>query len=116
MLTYKGYTGKIELDSENHIFHGEVLGITDVITFQGTTVDEIITAFHDSIDDYLAFCKERGEEPDKVYSGKVLVRMSPELHRTAAMRAELGGVSLNTWLVQCVTACLADPQVMRQGI
>jgi predicted HicB family RNase H-like nuclease len=65
MMKYKGYTGHVEYDDEAKIFHGEVLGIKDVVTFQGTTVDEIEQAFKDSVDDYLAFCMERGEEPDK---------------------------------------------------
>lgn len=59
MMKYKGYTGHVEYDDEAKIFHGEVLGIKDVVTFQGTTVDEIEQAFKDSVDDYLAFCKER---------------------------------------------------------
>lgn len=63
-MKYKGYTGHVEYDGEAKIFHGDVLGIKDVVTFQGTTVDEIEKAFKDSIDDYLAFCKERGEKPE----------------------------------------------------
>ena len=59
MMKYKGYTGHVEYDDEAKIFHGEVLGIKDVVTFQGITVDEIEQAFKDSVDDYLAFCKER---------------------------------------------------------
>jgi len=62
MMKYKGYTGHVEYDDEAKIFHGEVLGIKDVVTFQGTTVDEIEQAFKDSVDDYLAFCAERGAE------------------------------------------------------
>src|ERR1700761_9031672 len=62
MMKYKGYTGHVEYDDEAKIFHGEVLGIKDIVTFQGTTVDEIEQAFKDSVDDYLAFCAERGEE------------------------------------------------------
>lgn len=65
MMKYKGYTGDVEYDDEAKIFHGEVLGIKDVVTFQGTTVNEIEQAFKDSVDDYLAFCAERGEEPDQ---------------------------------------------------
>ncbi len=75
MMKYKGYTGHVEYDDEAKIFHGEVLGIKDVVTFQGTTVDEIDQAFKDSVDDYLAFCKERGEEPDRPFSGKFNLRI-----------------------------------------
>ncbi len=65
MMQYKGYTGKVEFDDEADIFHGEVIGLRDVITFQGKTVDEIKGAFRASVDDYLAFCAKRGQEPGK---------------------------------------------------
>lgn len=65
MMKYKGYISRVEYDDEAKVFHGEKLGIKDVVTFQGTTVNEIEQAFKDSIDDYLAFCKERGEEPER---------------------------------------------------
>ncbi len=65
MLEYKGYRGRVELDSDARLFHGEVVETRDVITFQGTNVDELEQAFRDSLDDYLEFCAERSEEPDK---------------------------------------------------
>ena len=71
-LKYKGYVGKVEFDDEAGIFHGEVLDTRDVITFQGQSVDELKTAFQELIDDYLAFCKQRGEEPNKPFSGQFI--------------------------------------------
>lgn len=71
-MEYKGYTGHIEFDKEAKILFGRVVDTKDVITFEGTTVDEIIRAFHDSIDDYLEFCKELGKQPDQPFSAKVL--------------------------------------------
>lgn len=68
MLKYKGYSGHVEYDDEAGIFHGEVLDLKDAVTFQGTSVDEVEQAFRDSIDDYVEFCQERGEEPDKPFS------------------------------------------------
>ena len=65
MMEYKGYIGRVELDDEAGLFHGEVINTRDVITFQGTSVEELRQAFADSIEDYLEFCKERGEEPDR---------------------------------------------------
>lgn len=65
MINYKNYTGHIEYDNEAKIFHGEILGIKDIVTFQGTTFNEMEKAFKDSVEDYLAFCKERGEKPDR---------------------------------------------------
>jgi predicted HicB family RNase H-like nuclease len=73
MMEYKGYLSRIEFDDEAEIFHGEVINIRDVITFQGKTVDELRKAFEDSVEDYLAFCAERGEEPDKPFSSRFTV-------------------------------------------
>ncbi len=98
MMTYKGYTGQVEYDDEAKIFHGEVLDTNDVITFQGQSVDEIEKAFHDSIDDYIDFCEERDEKPDKPFSGKFLVRVSPSLHRRIYLKAVQSGKSLNKWI------------------
>ena len=77
-MEYKGYLSRIEFDDEANIFHGEVINIRDVITFQGKSVDELRKAFEDSVEDYLAFCAEREEEPDKPFSGRFTVRLSPE--------------------------------------
>ena len=74
MMEHKGYLGRVEFDAESELFHGEVVGTRDVITFQGKSVDELKTAFRDSVDDYLAFCKERGEEPDRPFSGRFVIR------------------------------------------
>jgi predicted HicB family RNase H-like nuclease len=95
-MEYKGYFAKVEFDDEANIFHGEIINLRDVITFEGETVDELRTALVDSVEDYLAFCKERGEEPDKPYSGRFLVRIEPELHKTLVIQARKNGKSLNT--------------------
>lgn len=100
MMKYKGYTGHVEYDDEAKIFHGEVLGIKDVVTFQGTTVNEIEQSFKDSVEDYLAFCKERGEEPDRPFSGKFNLRIPPELHAKLAIAARLQGESLNNYVTK----------------
>src|SRR5271163_2343706 len=113
MMKYKGYTGHVEYDDEAKIFHGEVLGIKDVITFQGTTVHEIEQAFKESVDDYLAFCKKRGEEPNKPFSGQFVTRISPELHRQVYLAASLSGTSLNTWVVDQLQAAVARLKVMK---
>ena len=100
MMKYKGYASHVEYDDEAKIFHGDVLGIKDVVTFQGTTVDEIEQAFKDSVDDYLAFCKERGEEPDRPFSGKFNLRIPPDLHAKLSIAAQLQGVSLNNYIAK----------------
>ncbi len=98
MMTYKGYTAKVEFDDEDMIFHGEVIGIRDVVTFEGDSVKEIEKAFRDSVDDYLNMCKERNEAPDKPFSGKFVVRLSPEIHRKIHASAKKAGLSVNAWL------------------
>ena len=98
MLKYKGYAGQVSFDAEAKIFHGEVLGLKDVITFQGTTVKELERAFRDSIEDYLQFCAKRGEKPEKPCSGKFVVRLSPALHSRVIIEAKQEGVSLNRFV------------------
>lgn len=98
MLKYKGYTGHVAFDAEAGLLHGEVLDLKDVVTFQGKSVEELEQAFHDSVDDYLAFCAERGEEPDKPFSGRLMLRLPPELHRAVYVRAHREGKSLNQWI------------------
>ena len=100
MLEYKGYTGHVEFDDEAGLFHGEVLDLRDVVTFQGKSVQELERAFHDSIDDYLEFCKERDEEPDKPFSGRLMLRLPPPLHRQVHLRARRDGKSLNQWIAE----------------
>jgi predicted HicB family RNase H-like nuclease len=98
MMNYKGYAAKVEFDDEAMIFHGEVIGIRDVVTFQGKSIKEIEKAFHDSVDDYVDLCKERGEAPDKPFSGRFVVRVSPEIHRKVYVSAKKSGQSINAWL------------------
>jgi predicted HicB family RNase H-like nuclease len=115
MMEYKGYIGNIEYDDQAEIFHGEVINTRDVITFQGTSVAELRKAFKDSIDDYLAFCAERGEKPDKPFSGQFVTRISPDLHRNITAAATISRQSLNSWvseqLEQAVKAALSGAKV-----
>ena len=98
MMEYKGYFGNVTFDDESNVLHGEVLGIKDVVTFQGESVTELRRAFEDSVDDYLDFCHERGETPDKPCSGKFVIRISPDLHRRISTAAKVSGQSLNSWV------------------
>jgi predicted HicB family RNase H-like nuclease len=100
MMKYKGYIGHVEYDDGAKIFHGEVVGLTDIITFQGKSVDELEQAFRDSVDDYLAWCKERGEKPDKTFSGTFNLRLPPELHAKLAFHAKTVGISLNSFVAE----------------
>ncbi|MXZ45978.1 MAG: type II toxin-antitoxin system HicB family antitoxin [Chloroflexi bacterium] len=102
MMEYGGYRARVMFDDDAEVFHGEVVGTRDVITFQGTSVPELRDAFAASIDEYLKVCAERGRTPDKVYSGKIPLRIRPELHRAATESATAEGKSLNAWLAEAV--------------
>lgn len=104
MLKHKGYTGAVIYDDEARIFHGEVVGIRAVITFQGSTVDEIEQAFRDSVEDYLEWCKKRGKEPEKPHSGKFNLRMPPEIYAKVAAHAAQEGLSLNSYILKRLSA------------
>ncbi len=99
-MNYKGYTASIVFDDEAKLFHGEVVGTKDVITFQGKSVKELEKAFRESVEDYLAFCKKKNVKPDKPFSGKLVLRMPAELHREIAVKAQQSGVSINNWITQ----------------
>lgn len=115
MLKYKGYAGKVEFNEDDETFHGYVLGIQDVVHFQGTSVQELKQAFRDSVDDYLEFCAERGEEPEKPYSGKFVLRLPQEIHRLISMAAKLSDKSLNAWTVEQLSKAVEKdhPELMR---
>jgi predicted HicB family RNase H-like nuclease len=100
MMKYKGYTGRVDYDADAKLFHGEVIGLRDVITFQGTSVKELEQAFKDSINDYLAWCKERGEKPEKAFSGNLKVRIPHSLHAKLAQAAAVRGISLNSFILE----------------
>ncbi len=102
MLKYKDYVGHVEFDDEAEIFHGEVINTRDVITFQGKTAKELKKAFIESVEDYLEFCEQRGEEPERPFSGKFNVRLDPELHRQAYVASKQSGKSLNTWVAEAI--------------
>ncbi|MCK5328013.1 MAG: type II toxin-antitoxin system HicB family antitoxin [Candidatus Latescibacteria bacterium] len=101
-MEYKGYLSRIEFDDEASVFHGEVINIRDVITFQGNSVGELRTAFEDSVEDYLAFCSERGEEPDEPFSGRFTVRLRPEQHRQVVLAAERAGKNIELWTTEVI--------------
>ena len=97
-MNYKGYIGKVEYDDENKVFSGVVINVRTVITFQGTTVNQLEKEFKASVDDYLKWCEEDGVAPEKPYSGKFNVRFKPELHRQIAIAAYKQGISINSFM------------------
>jgi len=108
MLNHKGYVGHMEVDDEAGIIFGRILDIRDVITFKGETVTEAKEAFQDSVDDYLNFCEEIGQEPDKPFSGKLPFRTSPERHRQLFLTATKSGKSINAWMDEVLAKAADD--------
>lgn len=107
-MSYKGYTGEVEYDAEAKILYGHVIDFDDVITFESERADKIEEEFHRSVDVYLDWCAERGKEPKKPFSGKLVFRMSPEVHRAAVVAAASERKSLNAWLADVVAAAAHD--------
>ena len=96
-MTYKGYAARIAYDDEDGILTGQIAGIRDGVGFHADSVDALKEAFQEAVDDYVATCARIGKEPQKPYSGRVMFRVDPEVHRKAALAAELAGKSLNQW-------------------
>ena len=96
-MKYEGYVARIEYDEEDRIFVGHLAGIEDIVGFHGTTVDELETAFHESVDNYIAISEETGRPAQKPYSGKLMLRVSPDIHAAVATAAEVHGKSINQW-------------------
>jgi predicted HicB family RNase H-like nuclease len=101
-MTYKGYTARVELDERDAIFVGRVLGLRSVISFHGETVAELRREFEVAIDDFLRDCKEQGISPEKPSSGKLMLRVPPEVHGAALVAAQAAGKSLNQWATEVI--------------
>jgi predicted HicB family RNase H-like nuclease len=103
MMTYKGYIGQITYDDEAKLFHGEVIGLKDLITFRGKSVEELEKSLQESVDFYIAWCKKEGTEPEKSFSGNLHVRIPSKLHAKLSKVASLQGVSLNSFVVETLS-------------
>jgi predicted HicB family RNase H-like nuclease len=99
-MRYNGYDARVEFDPEDRIFVGHIAGIRDVVGFHGASVDELEAAFHEAVDDYLAACKKLRQTPNKPFSGRVMLRLPPEVHARASAAAQVHGLSFNQWATQ----------------
>jgi len=97
-MTYKGYLGSVAFSEKDNVFFGKIEGINGLVNFEGESVWELTEAFHEAVDDYLAYCKDEGIEPDKSYSGMLNVRLTPAIHRQIAMLARQAGMTLNAYI------------------
>lgn len=96
-MTYKGYSARVEYDARDDIFVGRVLGMRDIISFHASSVSALHEEFRMALEDYLSDCAERGVTPEKPASGKVMLRIRPEVHAAASVAAQKAGKSLNQW-------------------
>lgn len=103
-MEHKGYRGAVHFSADDRVFHGRILGIDDVVSFEGATVDELERAFHEAVDDYLALCDKLGRAPDREYSGKIPLRIEADLHRRVAIVADSEAKSVNGWIADTLEA------------
>jgi predicted HicB family RNase H-like nuclease len=99
-MIYKGYAAKIEYSDEDGCFIGHISGIRDIVGFHGESVAELRTAFEEAVDDYLETCAKLNRSPQKPYSGKLMLRLPPEIHAAVARAAEVSGKSINQWATE----------------
>lgn len=107
VMTYKGYSARVEYDDEDGIFFGQIAGIRDGVGFHADSVNDLRAAFREAVDDYIETCAKVGKDPQKPYSGKVMLRVPPELHARLARAAELQGKSINQLGEEALEGALA---------
>ena len=110
MMEYKGYIAKVEFDDEARTFHGEIINMRDVVTFEADCVNDLEREFYISVDDYLEYCEELGREPSKPFSGKFVLRVSSELHKEIYIKSQLADKSLNTWITEVLEQAVTEKQ------
>ncbi len=101
-LKYKGFIGSVDFSEEDNVFFGKIEGIDGLVNYEGSSVDELKSAFHEAVNDYLVYCKEEGIVPHKSYSGMLNIRISPDIHRQIAVLANKAGVSINAFIKQAL--------------
>jgi len=99
-MHYNGYDARVEFDADDRIFVGHIAGIRDIVGFHGASVDALEAAFHEAVDDYLAACKKLRQAPNKPFSGRVMLRLPPDVHARASAAAQVSGMSFNQWATQ----------------
>lgn len=108
VMKYKDYVGSVEFSEEDGIFFGKVLGIRSLLSYEGANASELVEDFHGVVDDYLVLCKEEGTEPEKAYKGSFNIRITPELHRTLALKAIAENLSLNSFVEKTLVRAMAN--------
>lgn len=116
ILEYKGYYASLHFSSEDEVFYGKLLGIDDLVNFEGASVKELKKAFHEAVNDYLETCKELGKEPNKTYKGTFNVRITTDMHKEAANFAAIHNISLNDFVKTAISYTLLHRKEFNKGI
>jgi predicted HicB family RNase H-like nuclease len=116
ILEYKGYYASLHFSSEDEVFYGKLLGIDDLVNFEGASVKELKKAFHEAVNDYLETCKELGKEPNKTYKGTFNVRITTDMHKEAANFAAIHNISLNDFVKTAISYTLLHRNEFNKGI
>ena len=116
ILEYKGYYASVHFSSENEVFYGKIMGIDDLVNFEGASVKELKKAFHEAVDDYLETCEDLGKEPNKTYKGTFNVRISTDLHKAAAVYASTQNISLNDFVKTAIDYALLHKEDLTRKI
>jgi predicted HicB family RNase H-like nuclease len=112
-MRHRGYTGSVEYSAPDRVFHGELNGIRDVITFEGSTEDELESAFKEAVDDYLAFCAKKEFDPQRPYTGRFVLRLPAEMEGEISVASRAAKESMNAWVLGAVEARLAEWRATR---
>ena len=107
-MSYKGYYGSVEFSEDDNVFHGRIIGINDLISYEGECVKSLRRDFEESVDEYFEVCSKIGKEPDKVYKGSFNVRIEAELHRKAVLSAAALGTSLNSFVEEAIRKYITE--------
>lgn len=97
-LKYKDFLGTVNFSEKDEVFFGKIEGIDGLVNFEGESVKELTEAFHEAVEDYIAYCQEEGIETHKSYSGSLNIRITPEIHSCVATLAKQAGVSINAFI------------------
>lgn len=116
ILEYKGYYASLHFSSEDDVFYGKLLGIDDLVNFEGASVKELKKAFHEAVEDYVETCKELGKEPNKTYKGTFNVRLTTDLHKQAAVYAAMHNISLNDFVRTAIDYALMHKEELNKRL
>jgi len=111
VIKYKDHIGSVRFSSEDRVFYGKIEGIDDLVTFEGRSVDELVSAFREAVDDYAVLCETAGKIMQKSYKGSFNIRIDPELHQKAALLSTTLGLSLNQLVEEAIQRYLAEKPV-----